>query len=109
MKWTLKNIIWLFVCLIAYFTAIWLCAVNFQEIVDRVQGRQTIFAQRTNLNDPQAVFFCAAENVAFIAVLVLSVMNLLRKKVPLAGIFGLILIALFFVSLYIESLFIIQL
>jgi hypothetical protein len=105
LKWYLKNITWLVVCLISYLLAFWVCVINIQEIAERAVGHYTFYSQRAYLGDGEAVIYFGLWTSAFIVLFILSLKNLIRKRIARAGIYALILILLIITSNYIDTLF----
>jgi len=105
MKWNLKNIIWLIVCLISYILALWICVINIQEISERASGHYTFYSQRAYLGDGEAIVYFGLWTSAFIVFFSLSLKNLIKKRVVGAGIYAVILIFLIVISNYVDTLF----
>ena len=102
---SLKNIVWLIICLISYLLAIWICVVNIQEIADRVMGHYTFFSQRASLGDGEAILYCGVWTLVFVILLFLSIRHLGKKENRRAGIYAVILILLFILSDFVDTLF----
>lgn len=105
MKWNLKNIAWLVVCLISYLLALWICVINIQEIAERAMGHYTFYSQRAYLGDEEAAAYFGLWTSAFIVLSILSLKHLIKKRIAQAGIYSIILILLIVTSNYIDTLF----
>ena len=105
MNWNLKNIVWLAVCLISYVLALWVCGINIQEITERAMGHYTFYSQRAFLGDGEAVAYFGLWTSVFIVLFILSLRNLILKRIARAGIYAVFLILLIVVSNYIDTLF----
>jgi hypothetical protein len=105
MKWNLKHIIWLVVCLISYLGALWMCAMNFQEIGERASGHYTFYSQRAYLGEGEAIVYFGLWTSAFIVLFILSLKNLSKERISRAGVYAAILILMIVCSIYIDTLF----
>jgi hypothetical protein len=93
------------ISILGLFCTLWICIINFQEIINRLNGQYSFYSQRATLTDAEAVIYFGVWTSLFIPLSFLSLKNLIRKKFPPAIIYGIILLVLIFSSLYIDTLF----
>jgi len=94
-----------FVSLSSFLCTLWICIINFKEIIERLNGRYTFYSQRASLTDDEAVIYFGIWTLLFIILSFLSVKNLIKKRFILAIVFGTILLLTIFASNYIDTLF----
>ena len=104
---TSKNFIaWSYIIsLLAFFFALWICVINFQEIINRLNGQNTFYSQRATLTDNEAVIYFGIWTLILILFSFLSLYNLIKMKFKPALIFGVIIFLLILCSIYIDTLF----
>ena len=85
--------------------ALWICIINFQEIINRLNGQHTFFSQRATLTDDEAVVYFGVWTLLFILLSFFSLSGLIKKKFALAMIYGAILLVMIFTSTYVDTLF----
>jgi len=105
----LKNKILIVLSYIVSFSSflctLWICIINFKEIIERLNGRYTFYSQRARLTDDEAVIYFGIWTLLFIFLSFLSLKNLIKKKFIFAIVFGAILLLTIFASTYIDTLF----
>lgn len=91
--------------LLSFFCTLWMCIVNLQEIINRLNGQYTFYSQRAILTDGEAVIYFGLWTSLFIVLSIFSLKNLIKNKIDLAIIYGSILLVVIFASLYTDTLF----
>jgi hypothetical protein len=106
MKWNSGNIFWTIVCLISYFLAIWVFVDNIRVIADRAKEHYPSFEwdRASDLHKGAAIVYFGLWTVAFIVLVILSLKNLLKKRKSRAGIYAIVIILLFLVSNFVDTL-----
>lgn len=85
--------------------AFWISFVNLSEIIDRANGRYTMFSQMAILSDKDAILYCSCWLLLFIFLFYLSVRNLIKEKYNRSIIFSLIVFLTVLLSFFIDHLF----
>lgn len=99
------TIISYIICIIGAVGSFLISLVNVTEIVKRANGQYTIYSQRANLSDDEAVIYFSCWTLLFIFFSFLSVKNLLRKSYTRTIIYALVVILSILLSLYVDTLF----
>jgi|HubBroStandDraft_1064217.scaffolds.fasta_scaffold179198_1 hypothetical protein len=105
MKWNLKNVLWRLVCLISYLLALWICVDNIQAITDRAKGHYPTIYRGASLPQGEAIVYFGLLTFVFIVLFILSLKNLVKKMELRAGIYAIVLILLFVISNFVDTLF----
>jgi hypothetical protein len=105
MKWNLKNILWRLVCLISYLLALWVCVDNIEVITDRAKGQYPTIYRGASLPQGEAIVYFGILTFVFIVLFILSLKNLVKKMELRAGIYAIVLILLFVISNFVDTLF----
>jgi len=84
---------------------LWICLINFKEIIERLNGRYTFYSQRASLTDEEAVIYFGMWTLLFIILSFLSLKNLIKKRFIPAIVFGAIVLLTILASTYIDTLF----
>ena len=93
------------ISLLSFLCTLWICIINFREIINRLNEQYTFYSQRATLTDDEAVIYFGIWTSLFILISFFSLRNLIKKKFELAIIYGSILLVLIFASTYIDTLF----
>ena len=93
------------ISLLSFLCALWICIVNFTEIIDSLNGKYTFYSQRTTLTDDEAAIYFGLWMLLFIILSFLSLKNLIKRKFTIAIAYGGILLLMIFASAYIDTLF----
>jgi hypothetical protein len=105
MKWNIKNIFWQLVCLISYLLALWICVDNIQVITDRAKAHYPTIYRGSGLPQGEAIVYFGLLTFVFIVLFILSLKNLVKKRESRAGIYAIVLILLFAISNFVDTLF----
>jgi len=93
------------ISLLSFLCALWICIINFTEIINRLNGKYTFYSQRASLTDDESVIYFGIWTLLFIILSFLSLKNLIKRKFTLAIVYGGILLLMIFASTYIDTLF----
>jgi NADH:ubiquinone oxidoreductase subunit 2 (subunit N) len=83
----------------------WSLLVNLQELIGRSSGKDTLFSLMYNLNDKEAILYSIAYLLPLIVLLVAGIRFAVKRKRKQAVICYSLIILVFALQLYTDSLF----
>ncbi len=82
----------------------WVSFINLAEIIDRTNGRNTIFSQMAILTKTEAILYCSGWTLLFNFLFYLSVRSLMKEKFVRSIIFSLIVFLTIIISLFVDTM-----
>jgi hypothetical protein len=93
------------ICFIGTGVTFWISLINLDEIVNRANGRYTLFSQSAFLTDGEAVIYFSFWTLLFIFICYLSIKRLLKRKYIWSIVYALIVLLAILLSTYVDTLF----